>query len=404
MTAATSSQQYALVTLSYWGFTLTDGALRMLILLFFHGLGFTPIEIASLFILYELSGVITSLFGGWIAARIGLIPTLQIGLFLQIVALAMMLLDSDQLTVVYVMCAQALSGVGKDLNKLSAKSSIKLLVPSNANTLLFKWVAILTGFKNAVKGFGFFLGGALLSWIGFISTILVMLALLSVIFLGGFLVLTNLAIKNTKPAFRDLFSKSSAINYLSAARLFLFGSRDIWFVIALPVYLQSELTWSYWQVGSLMAAWVIGYGGIQMLAPKITRFFGLGTDNPKLLVYWGATLCVIPSLLAGSLAFSSNEGIIIICALVPFAFVFAVNSSVHSYFILALSQRDNVSLDVGFYYMANAGGRLFGTLLSGVIFQLYGLQACLLLSSLMIVLSTLWATRLPSQQNHNPIG
>ena len=399
MIAAKSEQQYALVTLSYWGFTLTDGALRMLILLFFHGLGFTPIEIASLFVLYELSGVITSLVGGWLAVRIGLISTLQIGLFLQIAALAMMLVDSDQLTVFYVMCAQALSGVGKDLNKLSAKSSIKLLVPNNANGLLFKWVAMLTGSKNAVKGFGFFLGAALLSWVGFTSTILVMLALLSTIFLGGFFVLTNLAMKNSKPAFRDLFSKSSAINYLSAARLFLFGSRDIWFVIALPVYLQSELTWSYWQVGSLMAAWVIGYGGVQIIAPKITGFFGVDTDNPKLLVYWGTALCLIPSLLAGSLFFSTNENITIICALVPFAVVFAVNSSVHSYFILALSERENVSLDVGFYYMANAGGRLLGTLLSGVIYQLYGLQACLLLSSLMILLSTLWAARLQSQQH-----
>ena len=73
-------RNYALVTASYWGFTLTDGALRMLVLLHFHQLGYTPVNLAFLFLLYEFFGILTNLFGGWIGSRFGLRLTLFAGL------------------------------------------------------------------------------------------------------------------------------------------------------------------------------------------------------------------------------------------------------------------------------------------------------------------------------------
>ena len=156
-------RQYLLVTGNYWAFTLTDGALRMLVVLYFHGLGYSPLAIASLFLFYEIFGVVTNLVGGWLGARLGLNRTMNIGLALQVLALGMLLAPSLWLTVPWVMGAQALSGIAKDLNKMSAKSSIKLLVPGEAQGQLYRWVALLTGSKNALKGVGFFLGGALLA-------------------------------------------------------------------------------------------------------------------------------------------------------------------------------------------------------------------------------------------------
>ena len=395
-----AAHQYGLVTASYWAFTLTDGALRMLVLLFFHDLGFSPMEIASLFILYELSGVFTSLIGGWIASRIGLIATLQLGLVLQILAIAMLLRENQQLTVFYVMCAQALSGVGKDLNKLSAKSSIKALLPDQAHSPLYKWVSLLTGSKNALKGIGFFLGSALLSGIGFRYTIMSMIALLAVILVAGLFLFSAIHYSESKPRFRELLSKSSAINRLSLARLFLFGSRDVWFVIALPVYLQSQLHWSYLQVGSLMAIWIIGYGAIQAMTPKITNRsrakHHASTIDGNVLAKWGMLLAVVPVIMALALTFFQDQGLAVVLCLAPFAFVFAINSGIHSYLILAYAERDSVSLDVGFYYMANAGGRLLGTMMSGFIYQTFGLVSCLLASSVMIVVSCLSARNLPS--------
>lgn len=393
-------QQYSLVTASYWAFTLTDGALRMLVLLFFHGLGFSPIEIASLFVLYELSGVVTNLLGGWVASRIGLTKTLQLGLVLQILAIAMLLKENNQLTVLYVMCAQALSGVGKDLNKLSAKSSIKALVAPQAQNTLFTWVALLTGSKNALKGIGFFMGGALLSLIGFQATLISMIILLGTVLVVGWFLLSSIQQSQLKPTFTQLVSKSSAINRLSFARMLLFGARDIWFVVALPVFLQSELNWSYWQVGSLMALWVIGYGGVQAIAPQITSAMPSQGQAPaidgRLMTYWGSLLVVIPLIMVIGLKAFDDSSLMIILALVPFAFVFAINSSAHSYLILAYAAQDSVSLDVGFYYMANAGGRLLGTILSGIVYQSFGLASCLLISSVMILFSTLVAKELPA--------
>ena len=390
-----SVKQYICVTLSYWAFTITDGALRMLVLLFFHGLGYSPVQIASLFLLYEFFGMVTNLYGGWLATRIGLTRTLQIGLAVQIISLVMLLKDPSLLTVAYVMLAQALSGIAKDLSKMSAKSSIKALVPNNAQGKLYRWIALLTGSKNALKGLGFFLGGALLAWIGFQGTLLVMIAMLVIVLAAGFLVLESKNIKaHYKPKLRDSFVKSDRINQLSAARMFLFCSRDIWFVVALPIFLQAQLGWSHVEVGVLMAAWVIGYGTVQAMAPGITN--SSAPDGPA-LSKWAGWLFIAPCLMALGMTVGLNPALIVIAGLILFGLLFAINSSLHSYLIVAYAQHDSVSLDVGFYYMANACGRLMGTILSGLIYQQYGLISCLLMSALMIAISGIIARQLPAQ-------
>ena len=379
--------QYITVTASYWAFTLTDGALRMLVLLFFHGLGYSPLEIASLFLLYEFFGILTNLYGGWLASRIGTVYCMQLGMGLQILSLGMLLAEQSQLTVIYVMAAQALSGVAKDLNKMSAKSSIKTLMPDSEQGRLYRWVAMLTGSKNALKGLGFFLGGALLASLGFRGSLLAMILLLLPIMLIGSLILQNQP-GTHRQKFSESLSKSPAINWLSLARLFLFCSRDLWFVVALPVFLHSQLQWSHIEVGTLMASWVIAYGAVQALAPRITGQ-QQRLPNPQGLEYWALLLTLIPAAIALGLYINVSPSYTLIGGLLLFGAVFAINSSMHSYLIVAFAQRDAVSLDVGFYYMANAGGRLLGTVLSGLLYQQFGLISCLLASSLMIALSVL---------------
>ena len=380
--------QYLTVTASYWAFTLTDGALRMLVLLFFHDLGYSPIELASLFLLYEFFGIVTNLYGGWLASRIGTILCMQIGLSLQIVALSMLLVEPNQLTVIYVMAAQALSGVAKDLNKMSAKSSIKALMPDNQQGRLYRWIAMLTGSKNALKGLGFFLGGALLAAVGFRGSLIAMIVLLVPALLIGGAILHNQPGTN-KQRFVQSLNKSSAVNWLSLARLFLFCSRDIWFVVALPVFLHSQLNWSHVEVGTLMAAWVIAYGVVQALAPKVTGQQQGQLPNGQHLVSWGVLLALIPCAIALALANVEQPTLVLVTGLLLFGALFAINSSMHSYLIVAYAQRDAVSLDVGFYYMANAAGRLLGTLLSGLLYQQFGMVSCLIMSAVMIVLSVL---------------
>lgn len=382
--------QYTVVTLNYWAFTLTDGALRMLVVLFFHGLGFSPLEIAGLFLLYEFFGMVTNLLGGWLASAIGLTITMQLGLSLQIVALCMLLADPSMLTVVYVMVAQALSGIAKDLNKMSAKTSIKFLVPDDTQNRLFRWVAALTGSKNALKGIGFFLGGWLLAWIGFQGAVGAMAALLAIVLLFSLPILdrrTGVAKKTAK--FSQLFSKSPAINRLSAARFFLFGSRDIWFVVALPVFLQAELGWSYLQVGSLLASWIIGYGIVQTLAPKVT------TASGRSAFQWVAAICLVPALIAVGIGNDWHIEHLIIIGLLVFGALFAVNSSLHSALIISYARTDGASLDVGFYYMANAAGRLVCTVLSGLIYQHYGMAACMMASSFLLTAAAAISWKLP---------
>ncbi|BCY02350.1 organoarsenical effux MFS transporter ArsJ [Stutzerimonas stutzeri] len=389
-------RQYLVVTGNYWAFTLTDGALRMLVVLHFHALGYSPLQIAALFLFYEIFGVVTNLIGGYLGARLGLNRTMNLGLALQVAALLMLTVPASWLTVPWVMGAQALSGIAKDLNKMSAKSSIKLLVPDSQQGTLYKWVAILTGSKNALKGVGFFLGGALLTLLGFAGAVLSMAAVLALVWLASLVLLKkDLGKAKAKPKFRDILSKSRAINVLSAARLFLFGARDVWFVVALPVYLSAVFGWDFWMVGGFLACWIIGYGIVQSVAPAITGKRSGKVPDGRAACLWAASLAALPAAIAIGLATAASPQWVLIGGLMLFGVLFAVNSSLHSYLIVSYAKEDGVSLDVGFYYMSNALGRLVGTLLSGWVFQAYGLQACLWVSSLFVVLAALISLWMP---------
>ncbi|WP_284448932.1 organoarsenical effux MFS transporter ArsJ [Pseudoxanthomonas mexicana] len=394
-------RQYLLITGNYWAFTLTDGALRMLVVLHFHQLGYSPLQIAMLFLFYEVFGVITNLVGGWLGARIGLNRTMNIGLAMQVVALSMLLVPAAWLTVPWVMGAQALSGIAKDLNKMSAKSSIKLLVPGDRQGTLYRWVAALTGSKNALKGIGFFLGGALLATVGFAAAVAIMAGALLLVWLLSLLLLKrDLGKAKAKPKFREIFSKSRAINLLSAARMFLFGARDVWFVVALPVFLASTLGWDFWQVGGFLAAWVIGYGLVQSFAPHITgRATGRLPDGRSASA-WAVLLAMVPTTMAALLVYGVPAAWVLIVGLTVFGVLFALNSALHSYLIVSYASEDGVSLDVGFYYMANAMGRLLGTVLSGWVFQRWGLAACLAISAALIVVAAAVSVALPRSTMH----
>ncbi|WP_447890321.1 organoarsenical effux MFS transporter ArsJ [Pseudomonas hormoni] len=389
-------RQYLLVTGNYWAFTLTDGALRMLVVLHFHALGYSPLQIAALFLFYELFGVITNLVGGYLGARLGLNRTMNIGLGMQVAALLMLTVPSALLTIPWVMGAQALSGIAKDLNKMSAKSSIKLLVPDGQQGKLYQWIAILTGSKNALKGVGFFLGGALLALIGFKGALLAMASVLALIWISSLILLKkDLGKAKAKPKFRDILSKSRAINILSAARMFLFGARDVWFVVALPVYLSSVFGWSFWKVGGFLAAWVIGYGIVQSFAPNITGKKRGHVPDGRTAFLWALALAGLPAAIALGLNTGLSQQGVLLGGLMLFGALFAVNSSLHSYLIVAYAKEDGVSLDVGFYYMSNAMGRLMGTVLSGWVYQMYGLGACLWISSAFVSLAALVSIALP---------
>ena len=378
-----SLRNYVLVTGAYWAFTLTDGALRMLVLLHFHALGYTPIQLAFLFLFYEFFGVVTNLVGGWIAANLGLRSTLLSGLGLQVVALTMLsLLDptwSQSVSVAYVMSAQALSGIAKDLTKMSSKSAIKVLVPEDASSSLFRWVAILTGSKNALKGAGFFLGSFLLAVLGYRQSLLAMAAGLVLALIGMKVSLPReMGRAKVKKKFRGILSKSREINVLSAARFFLFGARDIWFVVGVPVFLSVQLGWGFTEVGGFLAAWVIGYGVIQSFAPAvISRFTGGRAPERRSAQVLAFLLAGVMGAVATGVLSGWRPEWVVLGGLALFGVVFAINSSVHSYLILAYSDGDEVALNVGFYYMANAAGRLVGTLLSGLLYQLAGLPGCL---------------------------
>ncbi|MCR9104629.1 MAG: organoarsenical effux MFS transporter ArsJ [Gammaproteobacteria bacterium] len=401
----TLQRQYVLITGNYWAFTLTDGALRMLVVLYFNALGYSPLEIALLFVFYEFFGVVTNLLGGWLGAHLGLNRTMNIGLGLQLLALAMLLVPTTLLTVPWVMAAQALSGIAKDLNKMSAKSAVKLLVPSGHQGRLFRWVALLTGSKNALKGLGFFLGGALLALWGFQGAVAAMLATLFAVWVASLILLTpGLGKMRSKPALSRLLAKRAEINALSAARFFLFGARDIWFVIAVPVHFATVFGWSSVQVGSFFALWVVGYGGVQTIAPRLTGHSAL--QGGTTVALWTGLLAVVAcgiALTPGAASFVDTRSLLgwplpeltLVCGLIVFGVLFAVVSSLHSYLIVSYADREGVALDVGFYYMANAMGRLFGTVASGWLYQTQSLQSCLIGSAIMLGGATALSLLLP---------
>jgi len=390
-------RNYLIVTGGYWAFTITDGAIRMLVLMYFYLQGYSPLQVAMLFLFYEFFGMVTNLVGGWLGARIGLNLIMHIGMALQVVALVMLAAPAAWLSVAYVMLVQALSGIAKDLNKMSAKASIKSFLPNQADAQLFKWVSILTGSKNALKGVGFFVGAVLLELLGFQRALLVLAVFLFIVLVLTFLLLPKaLGKSKSKPKFRQILSTSAAINYLSAARFFLFGARDVWFVVGLPLFLYSVLGWSFTQVGSFLALWVIGYGLVQTIAPRLLRYshHGAGPDGGS-AQFWAAILVISPLLMALALWQGLPANIVVIAGLTLFGILFAINSAVHSYLVVAWSEQDKASMNVGFYYMANAAGRLTGTVLSGWVYQTDGLIGCLWWSTAFILSATLISIRLP---------
>ena len=395
-------RNYALVTTAYWTQTLSDGALRMLVLLHFNRIGYSPLQIAFLFLFYEFFGIVTNLVGGWIGSRLGLKVTLFSGLTFQIVALSTLAILNPAWTiafsVAYVMVSQALSGIAKDLTKMSSKSAVKALVPANAREgSLYKWVAILTGSKNALKGAGFFVGGAMLGWLGFAPALWTMAGVLLVTLLTCVLALPrDMGRAKAKVAFRGMFSMTPAVNVLSAARFFLFGARDVWFVVGLPVFLYDRLGWTFAQVGGFLALWVIGYGFVQASAPALTSARNKKrSPTGTAAIMWTFLLATIPALMALAFWRGLDPRTILIAGLAVFGFVFAITSAVHSYLILSYSDGDKVALNVGFYYMANAGGRLAGTVLSGWLFQVANLPGCLWASAAMAALAGIVSLRLP---------
>ncbi len=390
---------FVLVTLSYWFFMLTDGALRMLVLLHFYTLGFSPLQLAYLFLLYEFFGMVTNLTAGWIARKIGLNITLFSGMILQIVSL-ILLTQVDKSwsvtsSVIFVMATQGLSGIAKDLTKMSSKSSVKLLAPDKKNKL-FQWVTLMTGSKNAVKGFGFLLGSLLLAFLGFQLSLILMAGLLSMILILVFVYLNNNFSKIKKDVkFSEVFSKNKNINYLSFGRVFLFGARDTWLVVGLPVFLYSMMSdgsidankKAFFVIGIFMAVWTIFYGFVQGITPKI---LSQNESIGKQTKYWASLLIGVPILLLLlSLYFEEYKLYITISLLFIFGFVFAVNSSLHSFLILKYTDKNRVTLDVGFYYMSNAFGRLIGTLLSGLSIQFGGFLTCIFITALMLALNRL---------------
>ena len=374
-------RNYVLVTLAYWADTLTDGAIRMLVLLYFHERGHSAIQVSMLFLFYEIFGIVTNLVGGWIAARLGLRTTLLGGLGMQIVALTMLALDPDWLSIPYVMVAQALSGIAKDLTKMSSKSAIKFVVAEDAHSTLFKWVALLTGSKNALKGVGFFVGGLLLTVVGFRCAVVILAGLvLTALITTALLMRGDLGTANRKAKFSHMFSNNPAVNLLAAARVFLFASRDVWFVVGLPVFLYTVLEWTFWQVGGFLAVWIIGYGFVQATAPAILRrlYQGHGsTPDGRTATRLAFLLAIFPAGIAVALAVEVDPTAVVVAGLIAFGIVFALNSAVHSYLILAYTDSNKVAMSVGFYYMANACGRLAGTVLSGILYFYLGLVGCL---------------------------
>ena len=414
MTRAPGFAAYIAVTAAYWAFMLTDGALRMLVLLHFHTLGFSPVQLAYLFVLYEIAGVVTNLSAGWIAARFGLTTTLYAGLGLQFVALlALARLDPAwgiTASVVFVMLVQGLSGVAKDLAKMSAKSAVKLLAPRDGAGL-FRWVAILTGSKNAVKGSGFLLGAGLLAVFGFVPSVLVMAALLFVILVAVVIRMpSGLPVGRKDAKFSEVLSNNRNINWLSAARLFLFGARDVWFVVGIPIYFYAVLSdgseagnrAAFFMIGTFMAVWMILYGIIQGWAPRILR--AASRTQAEILAQarrWVGALIFVPTVLGVVVWLMRDPSgfltTIIVLGLLVFGGIFAVTSALHSFLILSFTESHRVTMDVGFYYMSNAAGRLLGTLLSGFSYQLGGLALCLGTAAAMIGLSWIGTAQLRNQ-------
>lgn len=405
---AAAARNYAIVTAAYWGFTLTDGALRMLVLLHFNRLGYSPFALAMLFLLYEFAGIAANLAGGWLAVRFGIARMLAVGLATQVAGFLMLSALSPAwgaaLSVAWVVAAQGVCGVAKDLTKTASKSAIKLTA-GDAEGRLFRWVAWFTGSKNAMKGAGFFFGGLLLDLVGFRPALWGMAAALCVVLLGVVLSLPPLMGKaKASRGAREFLGRSRGVNLLAAARVVLFGARDVWFVVGLPVFLYAS-GWTFWSIGGFLAAWTVGYGLVQAAAPSFVRRSpdGLSSEVPAARAWSLALLLVTAALaLAVALVPVGRPDLLVAVGLCAFGLAFAVNSSVHSYLVLAYAGSEKAAEDVGFYYAANAAGRFGGTLLSGLLYGWGGLAACLAGAAAMLLACWLVTLALPTARDAAP--
>ena len=402
-------RNYSVVTAAYWGFTLTDGALRMVVLLHFFKLGYSPFTLAFLFLFYEAAGVVANAVGGWLATRFGTTRMLAIGLATQVLGFLLLSAVSPVWTpavsVAWVVVVQGICGVAKDLTKTASKSAIKV---ADAEALgeategrLFRWVAWFTGSKNAMKGVGFFLGGVLLESLGFRAALWIMAAALFVVCVAVLASLPpDMGKAQASRSVSELFGKSRGVNLLAGARVALFGARDVWFVVGVPVFLYSE-GWTFSQVGAFLAAWTIGYGLVQGVAPEIVARSPDGLSTEVVAArWWSLGLAIVPILIVFVLLLgASRPDAVLVGGLALFGVAFAVNSSVHSYLILAYAGSEKAAEDVGFYYAANALGRFVGTLFSGVLFQAGGLVACLAGSAGMLAVCWLFTLALPTTRS-----
>ena len=394
----TSISHYFIVTSSYLGFTLSDGALRMLVLFYFFKLGFSPLTLALLFLLYEFAGVVANLGGGWLTTRFGIRIMLLVGLSLQILGLIFLSLLNPSfdyiLSIIWVLAAQGISGLAKDFTKTASKSAIKSMEVDGRQGL-FYWVSWFTGSKNAMKGIGFFLGGILLTKFGFQNSLWVMAGSLGlVLLLVSFLLPKNLGTSRPSGRIKELFSKSPEVNKIALARIFLFGGRDIWFVVAIPIFLYTN-GWDFWEVGGFLAGWTVFYGLVQAIAPNIIHLTNNGkTVSSTSILVWSISLALVSLFLLGIMS-AKTDLLLLLSGLILFGFVFAINSSLHSFLIVAYAGSKKAAEDIGFYYAANAAGRLFGTFLSGLLFQLGGVLACLAGTTLFLIATSFVVWRLP---------
>lgn len=454
-------------------FTITDGAIRIIVLLYANQIGLSPLDIAVLFTLYELMGVVTNLFGGVFASRFGLKASMFLSLFLQLLGLVLVVLvepifgDLEHLAmklpsnltclastrtvieegnmgkraevIVYITFCQALSGVAKDFMKISCKTIPKLVTKKDADeeSSLFKLYSIVTGLKNSFKGFGFIFGALLTNFLGFEIAVYVLVGIVVVIVPAVVWGIDKDAGKAREfPGFNlKIFKKPWNINVLSLARFFLFGSRDVWFEVAAPLFFRNIIGWTEFEVGLFIGGYVIVYGYFQTATAKIYKAKNKDAKKtswrpsclrgvpPVQHIGGWAVACAAEILLLGIvLHFLYQEYIgqecaaqygaaiagVLIVGFYAFGVIFAVNSAIHSYFIGLFSGGDKASMDIGFYYMANAMGRLVGTILSGYVYEVtrdeFGLSICLWVSSLFMALAavTSYFIRDPNAEEAKP--
>jgi predicted MFS family arabinose efflux permease len=367
--------------------TLSDGALRMLVLFHYYTLGYNALDLALVFVLYELFGVIINLVGGKLANRIGLLNSMRLGITLQIITLIALAIPTELPAPWYVMLFQGFAGIAKDITKISAKSAITTISKSNTQGL-FRIIAAVTGAKNALKGVGFFVGGLLLVTLG------MRIALGALVIWVGIGVILTFIVTSTFPAaktksIRGILSPLATVNRLAAARVFLFGARDVWQAIALPIFVATAPNWGFWQSGSVMALYTIGYGFIQAFTPRILA--NVRTPDGRVT----ALLAVIPAVICLTGAWVAQlrnlavEPVLLIVLL--FSIAFAINSAVHSFLIAAYAEEGSVSLDIGLYYSANSLGRLFGTLASGWCYLEWGIIGAMIGAGVMFIPAALLA-------------